>query len=627
MLGMRTLLRRPVAWAVALILLLACPALLITACGESGGGGNGGTFEPGDVEEYAPGRSGEIVEVELPAPGGQEVSFTFEEIDGLAVYQGDMILGDADFFRDVEAITELETQGDATYRRVCWELFGLELHCENYRWPNATMPYTFANDWDDPATASDENQMMRDRIRDAMDEIEAVTAVRFVPRSGQSDYVRFQSGGGCAAQVGRQGGDQFVKLSTACGLWVTAHEIGHALGLHHEHCRDDRNSFVTIDWSNIQSGKEHNFQIDDLSYDIANYDFDSLMHYGAWDFCKKDASGLCSAPVITTIPPGIPIGQRSHLSTGDLARLNRMYPGEPPTLDIVSPSPGASYSRRATNVTFRADVVDPEDMEVTVRWTSDRDGFLGEGNPLYVFSGDLSYGPHVVTARGRDPQGHIVTDTASFEIVNDPPEVDIVTPTPGTYCVDESIEFGASVRDINEIGATLQDSAIDWRVGLSGSTFAQGRTVERPFDSPGAYEVYVLATDPRGASDEDSVAFGIEVCVDAPPDVDITDPSEDVILFYDEDGYDEVREQWFATVTLSGTASDPEDGPLTGSSLIWTTDRSDIQTTLLGTGASITVRLYSSNCEGSLHTITLTATDSYGNVRQSTVTIFIYTIC
>jgi hypothetical protein len=45
------------------------------------------------------------------------------------------------------------------------------------------------------------------------------------------------------------------------------------------------------------------------------------MHYGAYDFAINS-----NKPVITTIPPNQPIGQRDHLSTGDIAAVAAMYP-------------------------------------------------------------------------------------------------------------------------------------------------------------------------------------------------------------------------------------------------------------------------------------------------------------
>jgi hypothetical protein len=47
----------------------------------------------------------------------------------------------------------------------------------------------------------------------------------------------------------------------------------------------------------------------------------------------------------------------------------------------------------------------------------------------------------------------------------------------------------------------------------------------------------------------------------------------------------------------------------------------------LGTGSSLTARLYSNACEGAQHTITLTATDSSGHVRTAIVRVFIWTLC
>lgn len=612
--------------ALLVVLWVAMAALVVISCQQP-------TPPPpptqpigeGDTIAYDPDRTGEVHSFTLPGPGAEPFTITYEEIDGLAIVQGDMIVGTAEEYATLADADEITMQASYLTRRLCWTFLGIEIHCENYRWPNAVVPYVFANDWDDPSIAGDENATMRTAIRDAMDDIEAVSAVRFVPRSGQNDYVRFRDGSGCSATVGHQGGDQNVNLNFACrNEWVVAHEILHMLGFNHEQARHDRGTFVQINWDNIINDKKHNFEIADYSYDYRPYDYDSLMHYGTHDFCKAAAGGGCVGPTITTIPAGTAIGQRSHLSTSDIAALNLLYPGEPPTLDIVSPSPGASYSRRASNIYFEADVEDPEDMDVTVTWTSNVSGLLATGNPVTVNTGDMEYGAHTITARGEDPQGHVVTDTVSVTITNDPPTVDLYHPIAGDFCVNESITFRATVIDLNELGATLPNASVAWRVGTA-SPFAYGKVVTRSFTSPGDVQVIVKATDEVGAYAEDWVYLGIDPCTDLPPSVAITTPSSDIDKVYD--GFDEGRGQWYADVQLVGNATDPEDGALTGGSLVWTTDQSGLQNAVLGTGTSLTVRLYSNECTGVTHTITLSATDSSGNTRTAVVRIRIWTLC
>ena len=58
----------------------------------------------------------------------------------------------------------------------------------------------------------------------------------------------------------------------------------------------------------------------------------------------------------------------------------------------------------------------------------------------------------------------------------------------------------------------------------------------------------------------------------------------------------------------------------------WSTDQS-VQDMMLGTGASATVRLYSDDCFGTVHTITATVSDSDGNEASAQRLINIWTLC
>ncbi len=122
-----------------------------------------------------------------------------------------------------------------------------------------------------------------------------------------------------------------------------------------------------------------------------------------------------------------------------------------------------------------------------------------------------------------------------------------------------------------------------------------------------------------------------------PPTARITQPATDSGIGdpeYQYDGSDSFGA--YTDVTLQGSATDPEESTLSGSSLVWTTNRTDIHqnppSPMLGTGTNVTARLYFSDCptegeHGDWHEITLTATDSHGSQSTAVRRIYIWTYC
>lgn len=105
-----------------------------------------------------------------------------------------------------------------------------------------------------------------------------------------------------------------------------------------------------------------------------------------------------------------------------------------------------------------------------------------------------------------------------------------------------------------------------------------------------------------------SVVAVAVACGGEPTEPENTPPTASIVSPADGDAFDEG-----SSVTFQGSATDTEDGTLTGSSLVWTSDL-DGQ---LGTGETVET----SSLSAGDHTISLTATDSDGAAGQASISI------
>jgi len=216
-------------------------------------------------------------------------------VDGLPMMEGDIIL-------------RLDDPSQA----------GLAVNDRRFLWKGGVVPFEV-----------DRNLPASIRVYDAVKHWESVTRLRFVERSSANasqypDYIFFQPGSGCSSYVGQIGGRQPINLALACSTGSTIHEIGHAVGLWHEHSRADRDDFVTVVYENIIPAMAFNFNkhISD-GRDIGLYDYDSIMHYPRWAFSRNGQD--------TIIPKQErDIGQRKTLSQGDIDAVHELYRDELP---------------------------------------------------------------------------------------------------------------------------------------------------------------------------------------------------------------------------------------------------------------------------------------------------------
>ena len=180
-------------------------------------------------------------------------------------------------------------------------------------WPGGVVPYEF----DSGVSATNQN-----RVRSAMDMLEASAGVTFVPRTNESNRVKIGAYGGNWSQVGMSGGQQSLSIYNWTSPLIICHELIHALGRHHQQCRMDRDDYIVVNWNNIDDDYEYNYHIANTE-EVGPYDFESVMHYSQWGFST-------GGPTMTCLPGYEQwqnvMGQRDYLSNGDTATLQYMYP-------------------------------------------------------------------------------------------------------------------------------------------------------------------------------------------------------------------------------------------------------------------------------------------------------------
>ncbi len=198
----------------------------------------------------------------------------------------------------------------------------------HFLWPNGEIPYVI-----DPELIRSDNFVgtpgdRTNKIMQAIQILEEKTNVRFKERSTERNYVRFYPSIFAQSKIGRQPlirNGQKVHLTLGIPLRTVIHEIGHALGLHHEQNASGRDSDIIIHYDNLPSDTHDQYAEISSSFHSnasTNFDYESIMLYPSFASFAIDTS----KPVMTRLN-GSTWDVNHSLSAGDIAAINRMYPG------------------------------------------------------------------------------------------------------------------------------------------------------------------------------------------------------------------------------------------------------------------------------------------------------------
>jgi len=194
---------------------------------------------------------------------------------------------------------------------------GIGVRSNNLVWEDGIVPYYI-----DPEL----QPFVKENVRRAIatwNQAAGISLIEINPflKDSPEDYLHFTPASGCASWIGRQGGPQSVWTANSCSTGSMIHEIGHALGLEHEHTRPDRDQYISINWNNIDTERLSNFDISQSDkVNLGPYDYESIMHYGEYFFSSNG-----ERTIETLMGDGVQIGQREAPSQGDIDAIAALY--------------------------------------------------------------------------------------------------------------------------------------------------------------------------------------------------------------------------------------------------------------------------------------------------------------
>uniref|UniRef100_W4VS62 Metalloendopeptidase n=1 Tax=Conus geographus TaxID=6491 RepID=W4VS62_CONGE len=265
--------------------------------------------QQGENEVRQPHADKTIDEIIVDAYGGLEAEEAVEEfrmmVEGVETEGMDTLLTP-----EQAAILHNAAEGGMSKRRLATFITP---------WAGRVVPYDISG------LPAEHHDMMMEAFR----EWEMDTCVRFVSAQPQHQHrIFFSDGNGCSSFLGMtRWSEQPVTLGSACHTKaVYLHELGHALGLVHEHRLPQRDRYITVDFGNVnprfvdQFYKYSASEIPDAEQ--VTYNLRSIMHYGKHAFSKDRRLQTIYAKDKSQEDL---MGTSEELTTSDIEVINLLY--------------------------------------------------------------------------------------------------------------------------------------------------------------------------------------------------------------------------------------------------------------------------------------------------------------